>query len=31
MLEEYTQPKAGVELSPEIFEPGRWVPPGWVR
>ena len=31
MLEEYTVPKAGVELSPAIFEPGRWVPPGWVR
>jgi hypothetical protein len=31
MLEEYTEPKAGVELNPAIFEPGRWVPPGWVR
>ena len=31
MLEEYTEPKAGVQLSPEIFDPGRWVPPGWVR
>lgn len=31
MLEEYTEPKAGVKLSPAIFEPGRWVPPGWVR
>jgi hypothetical protein len=31
MLEEYTEPKAGVELSPDIFEPSRWVPPGWVR
>jgi hypothetical protein len=31
MLEEYTAPKAGVELKPAIFEPGSWVPPGWVR
>jgi hypothetical protein len=31
MLEEYTEPKVGVTLDPAIFEPGRWVPPGWVR
>jgi hypothetical protein len=31
MLEEYTQPKAGVVLDPAIFEAGRWVPPGWVH
>ena len=31
MLEEYTEPRAGVELSPAIFDPVRWVPPGWVR
>jgi hypothetical protein len=31
MLEEYTKPQAEVVLSPAIFEPGRWVPPGWVR
>jgi hypothetical protein len=31
MLEEYPEPRAGVELDPVIFEPGRWVPPGWVR
>jgi hypothetical protein len=31
MLEEYTEPKAGVELSPAIFDPRRWIPPGWVR
>jgi hypothetical protein len=31
MLERYTEPKAGVELSPAIFEPRRWVPPGWVH
>ena len=31
MLEEYTAPKAGVELSSAIFEPGNWVPPGWIR
>jgi hypothetical protein len=31
MLEEYTEPKAGVALNPAIFETGRWVPPGWVR
>ncbi len=31
----YAQPveatKAGAELNPAIFEPGRWVPPEWVR
>jgi hypothetical protein len=31
MLEEYTQPKAGVKLDPGIFETTRWVPPGWVK
>jgi hypothetical protein len=31
MLEEYTEPQAEVVLSPAIFEPGTWVPPGWVR
>jgi hypothetical protein len=31
MLEEYTEPKADVKLDPAIFDPGRWVPPGWVR
>jgi hypothetical protein len=31
MLEEYTQPKAGVTLDPAIFDPGRWIPPGWTR
>jgi hypothetical protein len=31
MLEEYTQPKAGVTLDPAIFDASRWVPPGWVR
>ena len=31
MLEEYTEPKADVKLDPSIFDPGRWVAPGWVR
>ena len=31
MLEEYTEPKAGVKLDPAIFDAGRWVPPGWIR
>ena len=31
ILEEYSEPKAGAELNPAIFEPGGWVPPGWVR
>jgi hypothetical protein len=31
MLEEYSDPKAGVTLDPAIFEPSRWVPPGWVH
>jgi hypothetical protein len=31
MLEEYSSPKAGVELDPAIFDARRWVPPGWVR
>lgn len=30
-LEEYSDPRAEVKLSPGIFEPGRWVPPGWIR
>jgi hypothetical protein len=31
VLEEYTEPKAGVTLDPAIFEPAKWVPPGWVH
>ncbi len=31
MLEEYTQPKAGVKLDPGIFDPSGWVAPGWIR
>jgi hypothetical protein len=31
MLEEYTGPKADVKLNPAIFEPSRWIPPGWVH
>ena len=31
MLEEYTDPKASVRLDPAIFDPSRWVGPGWVR
>lgn len=31
MLEEYTEPKPGVPLDAGIFDPSRWVPPGWVR
>jgi hypothetical protein len=31
MLEEYTEPKAGVTLDAAIFDPSRWVPPGWIR
>jgi hypothetical protein len=31
MLEEYTEPKASVKLDPAIFDPSRWVAPGWVR
>jgi hypothetical protein len=31
MLEEYSDPKASVKLDPAIFDPSRWVPPGWVR
>jgi hypothetical protein len=31
MLEEYKEPRAGVPLSPAIFEPRRWIPPGWVH
>ena len=30
MLEEYTEPKASVRLDPAIFDPSRWVAPGWV-
>ena len=31
MLEEYTEPKVGMDLDPAIFDPSRWVAPGWVR
>jgi hypothetical protein len=31
MLEEYSDPKASVKLDPAIFDPSRWVAPGWVR
>ena len=31
MLEEYTEPKAGVRLEPAMFDPSRWVAPGWLR
>jgi len=31
MLEEYTEPKAEVPLDSGIFDPSRWVAPGWVR
>jgi hypothetical protein len=31
MLEEYTEPKVAVKLDPAIFDPSRWVPPGWVN
>jgi hypothetical protein len=31
MLEEYTEPRAGMKLDSAIFDPRRWVPPGWVR
>jgi len=31
MLEEYTDPKASVTLDQAIFDPSRWVAPGWVR
>jgi hypothetical protein len=31
MLEEYTEPKASVKLDPGIFDPSRWVAPGWVQ
>jgi hypothetical protein len=31
MLEVYSEPKADPKLDPAIFEPARWVPPGWVR
>jgi hypothetical protein len=30
MLEEYSDPKAGVTLNSAIFDPARWVPPGWI-
>jgi hypothetical protein len=31
MLEEYTEPKANVKLDSSIFDPTRWVAPGWVQ
>ena len=31
MLEEYTEPRAGVKLDPAIFDPDRWMAPGWVH
>lgn len=31
MLEEYTEPKAGVKLDPGIFDPSNWTAPSWVR
>ena len=31
MLEEYSEPKADPKLDPAIFEPSRWVAPGWVE
>jgi hypothetical protein len=31
MLEEYSEPNANVRLDPSIFDPSRWVAPGWVR
>jgi hypothetical protein len=31
MLEEYTEPRAAVRLPPGIFDPSKWVAPGWVR
>ena len=31
MLEEYTEPKANMKLDPSIFDPSRWVAPGWVH
>lgn len=31
MLEEYSEPKANVKLDSSIFDPNRWVAPGWVR
>jgi hypothetical protein len=31
MLEEYSEPKADPKLNPAIFEPSRWVTPGWVE
>jgi hypothetical protein len=31
MLEEYTEPRAGVKLDPAIFDATRWVAPGWVK
>jgi hypothetical protein len=30
MLEEYSEPKASVKLDPAIFDPSRWVAPGWI-
>jgi hypothetical protein len=31
MLEEYSDPRAGVTLDPAIFDATRWVAPGWVK
>ena len=31
MLEEYTQPRAGMPLDPAIFDTRQWVPPGWIK
>jgi hypothetical protein len=31
MLEEYSEPKADPKLDPAIFDPSRWVAPGWVE
>jgi hypothetical protein len=30
MLEEYSKPRASVKLDSAIFDPRRWVAPGWV-
>jgi hypothetical protein len=31
MLEEYSEPKTGMKLDPAIFDPSRWIAPGWVQ
>jgi hypothetical protein len=31
MLEEYSEPKTGMKLDPAIFDPSRWIAPGWVH